>query len=374
MSPTPDADLVPQPPGRLGETIAAEKLLAYLAGMTRWLDVTTHQLGQVDRAALETEQADVYTPDIVLAQSLRQSVSVRLGQLEELWDSGRADTETRERMSTLIWGRLHPSAAATSGTAISFVEAVRLCSSLLSHLNNRLSLDPAQAGVADRISGLRAELERCRDLAPRHTQESAAVDRLRARLEVIAERHARGADVEGPLQQLERETAITERDLIIAASQTQTVERDRDRARELYAAGMTRGARLTRLADRCRREIVNAPHFAVPDVSRLGEPPSDPEALELYLEKLTTVGLAFAQAESAYAAPLRRRASLNFRVRQLLTRAEANGRIQSATATAAIAEAREALESVPCSIPLAEHFLRQLEVVTLDVPEEPERS
>ncbi|PPG43657.1 hypothetical protein [Rathayibacter sp. AY2B5] len=363
------AEGTPVAPGRLGEAAPQRELFEYLAALTRWLQRTTRELSRLDAAALASPQAENYTADVVLAQSLRESVTRRLAELEAVWDSGRVDVAARERMSQLIWGRLD----ASGSGAVSLVEAVRLCDAVVGQLRSRLELDPSGTDVAGRIVGVRAEIERCRDLTrdgggtvDRERAERVAV--LRSRLDALAERAGRGADVSGPLGQLESDSARLERDLIIAASERRGLERDRRRARELAEAAERREAPLRELVARCRREIADPPRLAVPDVSRLGDPPSDREALDAHLARLTAVGRAFDAVEAAYTSPLRERAALGFRLRALRERAEGNGRAATAVGVAAEEEVRAALDTVPCSVPLARHLVEQYDVVTRDLP------
>ncbi|MBO0984062.1 hypothetical protein [Rathayibacter sp. SD072] len=367
------AEGTPVAPGRLGEAIPQRELFEYLAALTRWLDRTTRELSRLDAAALASPQADSYTSDIVLAQSLRESVTRRLAELETVWDSGRVDTVARERMSQLIWGRLEASSGRSGSAAVSLVEAVRLCDAVVAQLKSRLEFDPSGTDVAGRIVGVRAEIERCRDLTrdARGVVDRPAAERvavLRSRLDALAEKAGRGADVSGPLGQLENDSARLERDLIIAASQRRGLERDRLRAQELAEAAERREAPLRELVARCRREIADPPRLAVPDVSRLGEPPADREGLDQHLARLTAVGRAFDAVEAAYTSPLRERAALGFRLRALRERADGNGRASTATGRSAEEEVRAALEAVPCSVPLARHFVEQYDVVTRDLP------
>lgn len=364
----------PVAPGRLGEAVPQRELFEYLAALTRWLERTSRELADVDAAALASPQSESYTADVVLAQSLRESVTRRLAELETVWDSGRVDIVARERMSQLIWGRLDSSGAGNAGSvAVSLVEAVRLCNAVVGQLKSRLELDPSGTDVAGRIVGVRAEIERCRDLAanPGGAFDQAAAQRvtvLRSRLDALAEKAGRGADVSGPLGQLESDSARLERDLIIATSERRALEHDRRHARELTEAAERREAPLRELAARCRREIADPPRLAVPDVSRLGEPPTEREALDAHLARLAAVGRAFDAVEAAYTAPLRERAALGFRLRALQERAVANARAATPVGVAAEEEVRGALDAVPCSLPLARHLVEQYDVVTRELP------
>src|ERR1035437_9361758 len=102
------------------------------------------------------------------------------------WDSGRVGQVERERLSTLIWGRLdatldprlaqRPDVPSSSGAlAVSLPEAMRLSDALAASLRARLSLDPAAAYVPGRLRQLRAQLERVRALVtpePQNTRDA----------------------------------------------------------------------------------------------------------------------------------------------------------------------------------------------------------
>ena len=86
----------------------------------------------------------------------------RYEQLQRVWDSGRVGVTEREKLSSLIWGRLD-AAYDTSGLAVSLPEACRLSDALVSQLRVRLGLDVSALETTDRIADLRAQLERIRD-------------------------------------------------------------------------------------------------------------------------------------------------------------------------------------------------------------------
>jgi hypothetical protein len=178
-------DSTPLAPGRLGEAIDPGELLTYLTGLGEWVDRQRKELDRLGAAALASEQPDSYTSDIVLAETLWEATRKRRESLESVWDSGRVDTVARQKMSQLIWGRLDSGGGAE---LVSLVEAVRLADALVSQLTTRLSLDPRAAGTTARIVGLRAELERSRDLAASDPEAAQRVSTLRNRLEALAEK------------------------------------------------------------------------------------------------------------------------------------------------------------------------------------------
>lgn len=353
----------PHPPGSLGVAAEPRALLTYLTDLEAWLDARRAELDRLDAAARQAADPSMFTADVVLALTLWQAVRARTDDLVRTWDSGRAGAVERERMSQLIWGRLGGDPATS---LLSLVEAARLCDALAGQLAARLSYDPHAADVTARLRTVAAGLVRAEDAA--RGDDVARVSRLRDRFGRVRADAARGADVGGPLGELETEVARTERDLIVAGSRRRSLARDRERAVKLRETLAERAPVLAAVADRCRREIADPPRRAVPDVMRLGEVPEDRDALVAYVERLGAVERAMEACEDAYTGPLRERAELRFRLKGLLAKAAGNGRDRSPTVTAGEAEAREALETVPCHLALARHFVDQLEVLVRDLP------
>ena len=360
------AHRAPAPPGALGVAADPAALLSYLSDLQAWLDARRADLDRLDSAARQAGENAV-TADVVLALTLWQAVRTRTDELVTVWDSGRADAVARERMSQLIWGRLGGDPATS---LLSLVDAARLCDAQADQLATRLSFDPHAADVTARLRTLTAGIVRAEDAAhaSADTEDDAVVARLRDRLARLKSDAARGADVTGPLGGLEDEVARTERDLIVATARRRSLAKDRERAVALRTTLADRTPVLTRVADRCRREITDPPRLAIPDVTRLGDVPDEPDRLTTYVQRLGAVERAMERVEDAYTAPLRERAELRYRVKNLMTKAQGNGRAASSTVKAGEDEAREALDATPCDLPLARHFTEQLEMLVRDLP------
>jgi hypothetical protein len=395
----------PAAPGRLGQAPDANALLAYQTALEAWLAARRTELDRLS-AALEpgARAAGASSPgapstgaggrasssgaagaapgaagasdetrgDLVLALGLWQSARTRADEVRRLWDSGRADAVDREKMSALIWGRLD--AGAGAGT-LSLVEACRLCDALTDQIAERVSFDPHAADEIARRRALRAALVRCDDLAGDDPSANARVQALVGRLDVVAAQAERGADVAGRLGELEVDVARAERDLIVAAAQRRDLDRDRARAAARAAELEADEPTLHELVARARREIAAPPRLAVPDVSRLGEPPTDRAALDAHVARLEQVARAMVAVRDAYTAPLRRRAALRYALTSAGTRANANGRAASPTVAAALAEASAAVEATPCDLVLAGALVEQVELLARPLPRSvPDRS
>ncbi|WP_234417849.1 MULTISPECIES: hypothetical protein [Miniimonas] len=364
----PEPVPAPVPPGRLGESIGQQALLDYQVALHRWLEDRRTELDRLDRAAQAARDAQAVTGDVVLAMSMWESVRSRAEELRTLWDSGRADALARERMSRVIWGRLDgapvPGDPTAATSTVSLAEATTLADALVRQLRTRLAFDPDQADVTARLRAVRASLVRSGDLVRDGEPEAEAVARVRGAWERVTADSTRGADVTGPLGELEVASARVERDAIVAAARRHEAQRDHARATSLAQQLEAREAGLAELVERCRREIATPPRLAVPDVSRLGDVPTEAEALAAYLTRLEAVARAMDTVEDAYTTPLRTRASLRFRLARLTERAAGNGRDASPTVRAALAEASDAVAASPCDVTLAEDLVDLADVVT----------
>lgn len=312
--------IAPQAPGSLGQDIVPQELMTYLAALGTWRDRRRGELDQLDEAALHAPERDALTGDVLLSMALWKSVAERHDLILATWDSGRVLPADRRRISTLIWGRLDQQAGDGNAFAVSLPEACRLSDSLAASLRSRLRLEGSEPDVARKVRDLRAAIERIRDLvagvpAERLAGAQAVLVGLDRRLVDVTDRARRGADVGGLLGPLDHDVAKTERDLIVGSA-TRTQARDeRARARETVDDLAARGEAVRRLAATCVAQVSPAPRFAVPDVSALGEPPCDPEALSPYVAKLSNVGRALDVAHSAYACALEHRNELEEQVR-----------------------------------------------------------
>ncbi len=334
MAPVATA-ITPEPPGSIGSTISAEDALHYLEALGSWRDQRRAELDRLDEAALAAPEADTasstgMTGDIMLSMALWKAVADRHDLLVATWDSGRVGPAERERLSTLIWGRLdatldpqlarRPDVPSSSGAlAVSLPEAMRLSDALAASLRARLSLDPSDADVANRLRQLRAQLERVRDLVANEPPDgrdrfSHTLSKLDERLTEMVEKAKRGADVGGLVGPLEADAARTERDLIVGSATRAETARDATRAHELRAELEARGAAIRDLAARCVASVNPAPKLAVPDVAALGSVPQAPADVDAYLARLATVSRALNLAHAAYATAMDERDELRGRL------------------------------------------------------------
>lgn len=319
----------PSAPGRIGEPVDPQAMRGYLDALHDWLAERRTELDALDAAILDPSRPTAtgvadrgqLTGDVMLSLALWKAVQDRYDLLLATWDSGRVGPAERERLSSLLWGRLDatldPSMLARAqqrGTtvdqlALSLPEACRLSDALAAQLRSRLQLDPDTDAVIARIRALRAQMERIRDqvaLEPAglRADPQQAARQLSSRLDEIVAKQTRGGDVGGLVGPLEIDAARTERDLIVSSATRRQNSGKVARARELRQDLEDREAGLTALVQRCVQTVRPAPKYAVPDVDALGPVPNTPAALDDYLTRLDRVSQAMQVVQHAYSGAL----------------------------------------------------------------------
>ena len=210
------------------------------------------ELDQLDQAALTADRtAPALTGDITLSMALWKAVSDRYELLLATWDSGRVGPTERERLATLIWGRLDAPAdpadasRASARVAARGLPALRRAGRASSGSgwprpvrrwrspSGSGSCGPSWSGSATRSTSSRP--------GGRQQQAAERQARLARRLDEIADKAGRGGDVGGLLGPLEIEAATFERDLIVGGAQRREAGAQVDRARD--AARRPGGAR-----------------------------------------------------------------------------------------------------------------------------------
>ena len=324
--PQPSSDpgsgiVAPTAPGRLGVPVQAAEAQTYLNALRVWVTQRRADLNEVDRAVLKLSQAEqvAITTDLTVALTFWKAVSDRLTLLETTFDGGRVGPKEAERLSTLIHGRLdsntteHLALPSSGSLAVSLPEACRLLDSLTRTLQARASLAPGAAEASQRITLVRAGIERVRDqipLVPSGPQRDDAAEklaRLDRRITDLVERARRGADVGGIIGPLEIDVAVLERDLIVEAAERASAAKSRLRTQQQVEELDARAAAIRALEKACIEAITPAPHLAIPNVRALGPVPQSPAELAAYREKLERVSRALDLAHETYAAGLAER-------------------------------------------------------------------
>ncbi len=345
----------PVAPGSLGSAPEPAVLQAYLDALEAWVRGRRLELDGLDAAALAEGRGGEVAGDMGLSLALWKAVSDRYAEMWALWDGGRVLGAEREKITALIWGRLD-----TAGSSLP--EACRLSDALAAQLRMKLALSTGADAAASRVRDLRAQLERIRDqvgLEPALTRDTA-VDRLAglmARLDDIADRAGRGADVLGMLAPLEQEAARYERDLIVGNARRRDARDQVLAARRHRAELLAREAELERLAVACVATVDPAPRFAVPDVDALGPVPTTPEAIGPYLDRLERVDQAIDYAHERYATALAQHQGLTDLLQAYVAKARQLGVADAEELRAAEAQACAALARRPAPMAVCQQLV-----------------
>ncbi len=360
----------PAAPGRLGQPVEPGATLTYLAALGEWRDARSAELQLLDQTALDSaaghpgrEVTREVTSDIALSMTLWKAASDRYEQLKVVWDSGRVGPAERERLSTLIWGRLDSANLYASGLNMSLPEACRLSDALAGQLRVRLGLELSGAETTARLRSLRAQLERIREqinLEPAGTRHQQAAQRqsgLARRLRDLTEKAERGGDVGGVLEPLEIDATTFERDLIVDSARRREAGAKVTEARRLRTELDRRATDLRSLVDRALATVDPAPRYAVPDVDAIGPVPNTLAALEDYLIRLNRIDRALSMVQQAYADALDRHSELVQRLEAYRAKAEAIGLASHPDVARAYSLAVEALRRRPTQMAIADQLV-----------------
>ncbi len=342
----------PGAPGSIGSAIEPAAIQGYLSALEEWVRGRRLELDELDAAALAANRGGQVAGDMMLALALWKAVADRYQLIFATWDGGRVLEEQRERISSLIWGRLDGASELPGGMAVSVPEACRLSDALVAQLRTTLALVPGADASAARIKQLRAQLERLRDqvaLEPANSRRPAAerVAELAGRLAEVTDKAQRGADVGGLLTPLENDATTCERDLIVGNAQRRDARDQLVTVRELRADLESRESALEKLAEQCVRTVDPSPHYAVPDVDALGPVPNTPEAIKTYLSKLERVSEALNLAQHKYADALAEHSELLDLLDAYVAKANALGLNDRADLAESERQAREVLARRP---------------------------
>ncbi|WP_183094975.1 hypothetical protein [Nocardioides stalactiti] len=352
----------PTAPGKLGEAVEPALIQRYVVELDGWIRTRKDELDELDGAAIAAGRGQELAGDMGLVLALWKAIHDRYQLVFATWDGGRVLQQDRERISSLVWGRLDGATDVPGGLAVSLPEACRLNDAMTGQLRTKLAFAHDATEQAARVRELRAQLERIRDqvgLEPQPSQETAArtLAGLLLRLDQLKERAERGADVGGMLGPLEMEATTFERDLIVGNARRRDARSKVISARELRADLEAREAALEKLAAQCVATTDAAPRFAVPDVDALGPVPVTPDEIDAYLVRLDRVSQALEFAQHKYADALAQHTDLVALLDAYVAKATAQGVAQSPDLVESERQARAVLARSPAPMSVAQQLV-----------------
>ncbi len=124
----------PSPPGRMGVAAEPAAIGTYLVELDAWVRGRRLELDELDAAALAGDRGGAVAGDMMLSLALWKAVADRYQLINATLDGGRVLLTERERISSLIWGRLDGAGDLPGGLAVSVPEACRLSDALAGQL------------------------------------------------------------------------------------------------------------------------------------------------------------------------------------------------------------------------------------------------
>ncbi len=356
----------PDAPGRLGVPLDPAQAGRYISDLQAWIDARRSELDQIDQVVMASPDRDQLTGDVALCLTLWKSVSDRHDLLVATWDSGRVGPVERERLSSLIWGRLETGDPKASALAVSLPEASRLCDAMVAQLRTRVSFDVNAHQYAGRMHDLRAQMSRLQDqvaLEPPalRAEPAAKLADLQQRVDAMTDRMAQGGDIGGLIGPVEIEAATFERDLIVGGVQRRRARGLIDQTREKLDDLIEREEAMRKLVKRCLATVSPSPKYAVPDVDVLGPMPNTPDRVKEFSERLDKVSRAMQVVQEAYTEALHEHDLLTARAEQLRDRARTLGLTENRDVAGVSAICHDVLSRRPCPMPLARHLIATYE-------------
>jgi hypothetical protein len=345
----------PPAPGTLTAPPGPAAAQRWLAAAERWLAVARQVVARLDADAAAATDPDAHSADVVLAVTLTQTVTERLGAVADALGQGGVAS-----LGELAHGR-RPVGPNLTGAAGGFnvTEAAGLLGAVVDRLTAAVAADAVVAsGAAATLGALRARI--------------AQLGRVAAATGLEVDADGWDADLDSAIAsqdpgRIRTTVAEVARRVAMFEAAVAQVADDQQRARAAGAsvvAARARAAALRQevvvLADRAADRIVDPPRLGIPDPDVLGPVPAVPtaddpggwaqraRALEEHLARTNRVIAALELAESRYRSVLDSRDALRgllgaYRDRQLT-------RSASGDLDAAYRAAHEAAWVAPCDL------------------------
>lgn len=367
--------VAPTPPAGPGEQPEDRAVDHYLSELARWRMRREHELSALDEVTRTHPDRDALNEDVTASMTLYHAIAQRHDLLMASWEDVRDGDGEREWVSTLLWGVLEMPDGDPQALALGLPDALRMSDALAASLRARTGADGEELPVRQRVAALRADLDRLEGVVARDDSaeggggagygsagdsrlfqdgrevDPALTERLaqaRLRLDALGPRADEEALVE--IGELESELAGLERALLVAAAEEAHGTADLDQARAEREHLVAKGEAVRALAARVLESVTPAPTLGIPDVSALGEVPTEESELTAYVGNLERVGRALDQAHATYAAALAEYADLADRAERLASTLAGCGAPTSVDLSGMLTAAKESLHNKPADV------------------------
>lgn len=343
VAPTP-----PAPPGMVPEDGAADH---YIAELGRWRLHRDHELRALDALTRTHADRDDLNADITFSMTLWHTIGQRHDLLMATWEDTQQGQGERDWVARLIWGSLELPDGDGQALALALPEALRLSDALAASLRARVRGDE-EMPLEERLSATRADVDRVRAGIEAHDGDDRQqlLDRLEQVAEQAEELTPDSEDALGRLGHVESVLAHLERDLIVAQTTAVHDGADASQAQRERDHLEAKGEAVRSLAERVLNTVRPAPRLGIPDVTALGEVPTDGAGLAAYVANLERVARALEQAHTTYAAALAEYADLVGRADRLATTLAGCGAPTSVDLAGMLTAAKESLHNRPADI------------------------
>ncbi|MGO0578172.1 hypothetical protein [Ornithinimicrobium panacihumi] len=365
--------VAPEPPAGPGDLPEDGAVDRYLAELGRWRMRREHELRALDELTRTHDERDALNVDVTTSMALWHAVAQRHDLLLTTWEAATEGEGERDWVAQLIWGVLEMPDGDAQALAITLPEAMRLSDSLATSLRARLGTDEDDLPVADRTAALQDEIDRIRtrldesgspaegDEADQgdDTEETpdlhAQLQELETELEAVRqggqpEDDGRAAEVRSELGALQSRLVRIDQASIVATASEAHGRADAEQAAAERDHLVAKGEAVRALAERVLNSVHPAPKLGIPDVTALGDLPSDENELSTYVANLERVGRALDQAHATYAAALAEYADLADRAELLAKTLSGCGAPTSVDLAGMLTAAKESLHNQPADI------------------------
>ena len=339
--------VAPTPPAGPGEQPEDRAVDHYLSELARWRMRREHELSALDEVTRTHPDRDALNEDVTASMTLYHAIAQRHDLLMASWEDVRDGDGEREWVSTLLWGVLEMPDGDPQALALGLPDALRMSDALAASLRARTGADGEELPVRQRVAALRADLDRLAD-AVAGDDGAERLAQARLRLDALGPRADEEALVE--IGELESELAGLERALLVAAAEEAHGTADLDQARAEREHLVAKGEAVRALAARVLESVRPAPTLGIPDVSALGEVPTEESELTAYVGNLERVGRALDQAHATYAAALAEYADLADRAERLASTLAGCGAPTSVDLSGMLTAAKESLHNKPADV------------------------
>lgn len=341
--------VAPTPPAGPGDLPEDGTIDRYLSELGRWRMRREHELRALDELTRTHDDRDALNEDITSSMTLWHAVAQRHDLLLTTWESATDGDGERDWVAQLIWGVLEMPDGDAQALAVPLPEAMRLSDALADSLRARVGADDDDVPVPERVATLDEVAARLREgVGP--DDDTTELDEVEAGLTALRDSGRDDEEAAAEVGGLQSRLARLDHASIVAAATEAHGRADAEQAAAERDHLVAKGEAVRALAERVLNSVHPAPQLGIPDVTALGEVPTDETELGTYVANLERVGRALDQAHATYAAALAEYADLADRAERLARTYSGCGAPTIVDLAGMLTAAKESLHNQPADI------------------------